>query len=483
MNDLPTSGLSGRMTVLSEEKCQAIYDAALGIIADVGMTVPHAVARGLLVGAGATVEGADLVRIPRELVAKARATVPAMIPVYDRRGKLAMQLGGFNSYFGTGSDLMNIYDLETGERRLSVLADVGRMARLCDALPNIDFIMSSAYPQDVPACASYLECFRAMVTNTTKPMVMTAAGVDDLEVMWKIACELRGGAEELREKPYFVQYGEPVSPLMHPVEVLDKLLFCADWGIPLIYAPAPMAGATAPITHAGQIMQGVAESLFGLVIHQLRRPGAPFITGSASGKLDMSTLQTLYNSAERYTTDLGILEMARWMDIPNWSFAGTSDSQCVDAQTGIDATEVTLLSMQAGANLNHDVGYLDFGLTCAPELVVIVDEIISMNRRAFEGIEVNDDTLAADVVAAVGPGGDFLRTRHTRAHVRALQWKPTLFNRVTRAHWEAEGSLDLREKARRKAIDILADHQPEPFPENVKKTVDSLVEAFVAASR
>jgi len=171
------------------------------------------------------------------------------------------------------------------------------------------------------------------------------------------------------------------------------------------------------------------------------------------------------------------------MDIPNWSFAGTSDSQCVDAQTGIDATEVTLLSMQAGANLNHDVGYLDFGLTCAPELVVIVDEIISMNRRAFEGIEVNDDTLAADVVAAVGPGGDFLRTRHTRVHVRALQWKPTLFNRVTRAHWEAEGSLDLREKARRKAIDILADHQPEPFPENVKKTVDSLVEAFVAASR
>jgi trimethylamine--corrinoid protein Co-methyltransferase len=483
MNDLPTSGLSGRMTVLSEEKCQAIYDAALGIIADVGMTVPHAVARGLLVGAGATVEGADLVRIPRELVAKARATVPAMIPVYDRRGKLAMQLGGFNSYFGTGSDLMNIYDLETGERRLSVLADVGRMARLCDALPNIDFIMSSAYPQDVPACASYLECFRAMVTSTTKPMVMTAAGVDDLEVMWKIACELRGGAEELREKPYFVQYGEPVSPLMHPVEVLDKLLFCADWGIPLIYAPAPMAGATAPITHAGQIMQGVAESLFGLVIHQLRRPGAPFITGSASGKLDMSTLQTLYNSAERYTTDLGILEMARWMDLPNWSFAGTSDSQCVDAQAGIDATEVTLLSMQAGANLNHDVGYLDFGLTCAPELVVLVDEIISMNRRVLEGIAVNDDTLAADVVAAVGPGGDFLRTRHTRVHAHALQWKPTMFNRVSQAHWEAEGSLDLREKARRKAIGILADHRPQPLPANLKKTMDSLVEAFVAAGR
>jgi trimethylamine--corrinoid protein Co-methyltransferase len=483
MNDLPAPGLSGRMTVLSEAKCQAIYDAALSIIADVGMKVLHAVARELLVGAGATVEGEDLVRIPRELVARARETVPSMIPVHDRNGELAMQLGGYNSFFGTGSDLMNIYDLETGERRLSVLADVGRMAHLCDGLPNIDFIMSSAYPHDVEAYASYLESFRAMVSNTTKPMVVTAAGVDDLEVMWRIAGELRGGAEELRAKPYFIQYGEPVSPLMHPAEVLDKLLFCADWGIPLVYAPAPIAGATAPITHAGQIMQGVAESLFGLVIHQLRRPGAPFITGSASGKLDMNTLQTLYNAAERYTTDLGILEMARWMDIPNWSFAGTSDSHCVDAQAGIDATQVTLLSMQAGANLNHDVGYLDFGLTCAPELVVIVDEIISMNRRVFEGVAVNDDTLAADVVAAVGPGGDFLRTRHTRVHARALQWRPTMFNRVSQAHWEAEGSLGLRENARRKAIGILADHRPQPLPANLRKTMDSLVEAFVAASK
>jgi len=483
MNDLPTPGLNSRMTVLSDEKCQAIYDAALSIIADLGMTVPHAVARGLLVGAGATVAGEDLVRIPRELVHKTRKTVPSMIPVYDRSGGLAMQLGGFNSYFGTGSDLMNIYDLETGVRRPSKLTDVGRMARLCDGLPNIDFVMSSAYPHDVEAYASYLEGFRAMVSNTTKPMVVTAAGVEDLEVMWKIACELRGGAEQLRARPYFIQYGEPVSPLEHPVEVLDKLLFCADWGIPLVYAPAPTAGATAPITPAGQIAQGVAESLFGLVIHQLRQPGAPFITGSASAKLDMTTLQQLYNSAERYTTDLGILEMARWLDIPNWSFAGTSDSQCVDAQAGIDATELTLLAMQAGANLNHDVGYLDFGLTCAPELVVIVDEIIAMNRRVLEGIEVNDETLASDVIATVGPGGDFLRTRHTRAHVRALQWKPTMFNRVTRARWVAEGSLDLRQKARRKATDILANHTPGPLPANVMKTMDGLVEAFVAAGK
>ena len=479
----PAAGLTGRMTVLTAEKCRALYEAALTVIAEVGMTVPQEEARRLLLEAGASVEGDELVRIPRELVAQARRTVPSSVRVYDRAGELAMDLGGRNAYFGTGSDLMNTYDLETGERRLSVLADVARMARLCDGLPNIDFVMSSAYPHDVEARAAYLESFRAMVTNTTKPMVMTAEGVEDLEVMWRIAGLLRGGPEELREKPYFIQYGEPVSPLMHPVEVLDKLLFCADWGIPLVYAPAPIAGATSPVTHAGQIAQGTAESLFGLVIHQLRRPGAPFIFGSASGKLDMVTLQTLYNAAERYTTDLGIIEMAKWLDLPNWNFAGTSDSQCVDTQAGIDATEVTLLSMQAGSNLNHDIGYLDFGLTCAPEMVVIVDEIISMNRRALEGIAVDEETLAAEVIAAAGPGGDFLRSRHTRRHARELQWRPTLFNRVTRAHWEADGAPDLREKARRKALDILAAHTPEPLAEELASVVDRLVDDFAGRER
>ena len=484
MKELPTVGLESRLKVLSDEKCQKIYDAALTIIAEIGMTVPHAEARDILVnGAGATVAANDLVKIPRDAVAAARDTIPEMIHVYDRNGELAMQLGATNSYFGTGSDLMSIYDFETGERRPSVLADTARMAHLCDGLPNIDFIMSAAHPHDVDAYASYLESFRAMVSNTTKPMVMTAAGVDDLEVMWKIACELRGGAEELRAKPYFIQYGEPVSPLQHAPEVLDKLLFCADWGIPLIYSPAPIAGATAPITHAGHIAQAVAESLFGVVIHQLRRPGSPLLTGMGPVKLDMNTVQALYNSAEYYTTYLGITEMAKWMDIPNWGYAGTSDSQCVDANAGVDIAELTLLSMQAGSNLNHDIGYLDFGLTGAGESVVITDEVISLNRRTLEGIEVNEETLGLDTIAQVGQGGDFLGAKHTKRHVRSLQWRPTILNRSTQKNWEADGAPDLTEKAHRKLIDIMANHKPEPLSAALKTKIDGMVDAFVAAGK
>jgi trimethylamine--corrinoid protein Co-methyltransferase len=227
----------------------------------------------------------------------------------------------------------------------------------------------------------------------------------------------------------------------------------------------------------------VAESLFGAVLHQLRVPGAPLLTGMGPVKLDMNTFQALYNSAEYYTTILGICEMAKWMDIPNWGYAGTSDSQCVDANAGIDITELTLLSMQAGSNLNHDIGYLDFGLTGAGELVVMTDEVISMNRRALEGIEVTDETLGLDVIAAAGHGGDFLRARHTKKYVRGQQWRPTLLNRDTQKNWEAAGKPTATDKAHAKLVDIMTNHTPEPLTAEQKKVVDELVDAYVAAGK
>ena len=469
---------AGRLTYLTEADETAIYAAALEIVESVGMRVHHEQARELLRGAGCSVEGGGLVRIPRALVEKARATAPAVVEVFGRDGEPAMSLGGTNSYFGTGSDLISTYDLESGEHRLSTIADVGRAARLCDGLPNIDFVMSFAHPDDVEPHRSYLESFRAMVLNTRKPMVMTSEHARDLEVMWRIACELRGGEEELRAKPYFIMYLEPVSPLSHPWESIDKLLFCADMGIPAIYSPAPLAGGTAPITVAGHTCQGVAESLFGLVIHQLHRPGAPFLFGIGPAVLDMATSQSSYNAPEYLMTFLCQIEMARWLDLPNWGYGGTSDSQLVDAQAGMEIAELAILCMAAGSNLNHDVGYLDFGLTASLELIVIVDEYVSLNRRLFAGVEVNEETLAVDVVRAVGPGGDFLSAKHTKRHVRSAQWRPTIINREGHVRWQEEGGLDLAEKARRKALKILAEHEPAPLPAEAAARIEALVAGY-----
>ena len=279
----------GHLAYLSEDDKQAIYEAALEIMGSVGMRVHHPEALELLRAAGCPLEEPDLVRVPRELVEKARATAPAVIAVGDREGRPAMDLGGANTYFGDGSAVTSVYDLETGEHRPTRLADGADAARLCDALPNIDFVMAYAHPGEVNPHVALLESFRTMVLNTVKPLVVVSEHAGDLEVMWQIACALRGGAEELRAKPYFTLYVEPVSPLRHPVDSVAKLLFCADKGIPAIYSPSPLAGGTAPITVAGHTAQGTAESLFGLVIHQLRRPGAPFIFGIGPAVLDMCT--------------------------------------------------------------------------------------------------------------------------------------------------------------------------------------------------
>src|SRR5450830_341045 len=474
--------MAGCITYLSETDKAAIYEATLEIMETVGQRVHHAEALALLRAAGCTVTDHDLVCIPRGLVEQARATAPHMIEVYDRRGEPAMSLGGDNAYFGNGSAVTSVYDVDTGEHRPTVLSDGVDAVRLCDALPMIDFVMAYAHPGGLDPHSALLESFRAMVANTTKPLVVTSENAGDLDVMWRIACELRGGAEELRAKPYFTMYLEPVSPLSHPVESIEKLLFCADWGIPAIYSPAPLAGGTAPITVAGHTAQGVAESLFGLVIHQLRRPGAPFLFGIGPAVLDMATSQSSYNAPEYLMTFLCQIEMARWLDLPNWGYGGTSDSQVVDAQAGMELAELALLCLAAGSNLNHDVGYLDFGLTASLELIVIVDEYVALNRRIFAGVEVTPETLAVDTIRQVGPGGDFLSSRHTAKHVRTAQWRPTIINRQGYVRWQEEGGLDLREKARRKALKLLETHQPEPLAADVAARIDALLAGFAPSA-
>ena len=183
----------------------------------------------------------------------------------------------------------------------------------------------------------------------------------------------------------------------------------------------------------------MAESLFGLVIHQLRKPGAPFLFGIGPAVLDMATSQSSYNAPEYLMTFLCQIEMARWLDLPNWGYGGTSDSQVVDAQAGMEIGELAFLCLAAGSNLNHDVGYLDFGLTASLELIVIVDEYIALNRKLFAGVEVTPETLAVDVVRDVGPGGDFLAHRHTAKNVRKAQWRPTIINRQGHVRWAGGG--------------------------------------------
>ncbi|HZL63857.1 MAG TPA: trimethylamine methyltransferase family protein [Thermoleophilia bacterium] len=465
----------GRPSFLTEQQKQKIYDTALGILANVGMKVLHEEGQAVMLEGGCSLDEDGLIRVPADVVGWARAMAPASFLVYDRAGEPAMELGGRNSYYGNGSDLMHLFDLETGERRLGKLEDVSVAARLCDALPNIDFVMSGAWPDGMDAGETYPRQFNIMIKNTTKPLVMTAGGVETVEPMWRMACEVRGGPDELRAKPYFVMYNQPVSPLKHPFETVDKLLFCADHGIPSTYCPSPVAGGTAPITAAGQVTLGIAEALFGLVMHQLRAPGAAFVIGQGPNTLDMATAQSSYNSPEFVRAYACEVEMAKWLNLPNWGFSGHTDAQVVDAQAGMEADELVKLSMQLGSNLNHDCGYMDFGLTGSLEELVMVDEFIARNRRLLAAIEVSQETLAVDVLVKVGPGGDFLGQKHTKTHLRANQWRAQLLNRASHDRWAGAGALDLTQKAGVKARELLATHEVPALPDDLVARVDAVI--------
>lgn len=467
-----------QLCLLDQAGKEAIHRAALDILATAGMEVFHEGVRELLLGAGAGQISENLLTIPEAMVTRALETAPSSFTIFDRDGARAMVAGGRRTYFGTGSDLMHHLDAETGRRRDTNLADTGLTARVSQVLENIDFIMSYAWPHDFPAEAAWVRSFGEMVLNSTKPIVTVANDEHDLAAMWEMVKAVRGSAEAAREKPYIIHYAEPTSPLKHPRASMAKILFCAERSIPLIYSPAPMAGSTAPLTPAGHLAQGLAECLTGLVSHQLAAPGAPFLMGMGAAVLDLLTSQSSYNAPEYYLAYLGMIEMSHYYDLPSWGYAGTTDSQVPDQQAGFEAGVLSYLSYLAGANLCHDVGYLDFGRLGSLEFLVMNNEFLSQIRRFGEGIPISEATLAKDVIRTVGSRGNFLTQPHTLKHCRAVQWRPKLLNRDGGERWEKAGSLDLGARSRARLAEILASGPGVPLDRARADRIKSIVSNF-----
>jgi len=476
-----TSGHQPGIRVLSDDQIRDIHFATLEILDHTGVEVRDKRAAALLRKAGARVEG-DRVRIPQHLVTEALRTAPARVVVSARTGERAMPLEAGRVFFGTGSDTPNTIDPETGERRRVRRRDVVDIARLCDALPNLDFVMSMGIPSDVPEKASYPHEFAAMMEGSSKPIVYTAHGQADMEDIHEMAVAVAGGEEALQASPFLAQYAEPISPLIHSPEGLEKLLFCADHGIPIAYVSGISAGASSPVTLAGGCALANAECLSGLVIHQLAAPGAPFIYGANVSVIDMSTLAYVYGGPEFSLTNAAFADLARYYRLPVWGLAGASDSKVADAQAGLEAMCSISTAILARGNLVHDVGYLESGLTSSMEMIAICDEIISMLRVLYRGIPTDRDHLALDVIHEVGPGGHFLDNEHTVKHFRTEHFLPRLMDRRNFENWAQGGSPCIVARANQRVREILASHQPAPIPEAARAVIERVLNNPRAAS-
>ena len=460
---------------LNTEQMQDIHAVSLEVLEETGTIVHHEGAVELLKNAGARVEDGKRVYIPGKLVEDAIRTAPANITIYDRNGEPAMQLEESNVYYGTGSDCPNLLDSVSGERRPFLYKDVEDSIRLVDALPNIDFTMSNGLAADINPAIQYQHKYALMIRNTTKPQVITAGDEQSLNDIVDIAACVIGGREVLSQKPIFVLYDEPTSPLVHTKEALGKLLFMAEDRLPMNYAPGMMAGASGPITIAGAITLANAEILAGLVIHQLKNPGAPFVFGAGMSPMDMRSMQPTYSAPEAMMAQAGLCQIGRSLyTLPTWGFGGCSASKLADEQAVNEAVTYIMMAGWMGTNIVHDVGYLEFGLTYSFDLLVMCDEVIGQVRRMMEGIQVDKESLAIEAIKRVGPGGYFLDDQHTLTHFRE-NWKPGITDRNTYDTWKAKGASTMGQRAKQKIQDILENHQPQPLPAEIDEQIDKIL--------
>ena len=349
-----------RFNRLSEAQISRIHTASLEILERIGVRVYLPEAIELFRQAGAKVEDGNLVRIPAERVEWALKTAPRQVTLFNRLGEPALVLAGGRCYYGPGSDCLNIIDHRTGERRKPLLNDVVEGTRLCDALEHIDFVMSMVLPSDVDQTLADVYQMQAMLVNTVKPIVYVSYEASGLVDAIEMAEVVVGGVEALRQKPLLTCYINVISGAVHNDVGLQKLLYLAGKGLPILYIPGSNSGVTSPMTMAGAVALDLAGGLAGLVLSQIRQEGAPYIISAMDpAALDMRTMVSPYAYPERGL----IRSLAQSFGLPSFSLAGGSDAKTVDQQAAAEAALTLLADSLMGGNLIHDLGYLESGLT------------------------------------------------------------------------------------------------------------------------
>lgn len=463
---------SPQFRLLSPQQCEKLHHASLETLERTGVRLLEPEAVELLKKAGAFVSEGSRVRIPAGLVERAFSTVPKRVVLCNRHGERVIFLEDHRCFYGPGSDCLHIIDHRTGERRRPVLQDVVEGVTVCDALPHIDFVMSMFLPSDVNQVIADRYQMEAMLSCTVKPIVFVTYDFSGCVDAIEMAEAVVGGPEALRQNPLVACYINVTTGLLHNQEALQKLLYLAGKGLPLLYIPVASGGMTGPVTPAGSMALVNAGVLAGLVLSQLKREGTPFIVPGWSGEgLDMRTMIGTYCHPD----SRGMAQdLAHYYNLPLFGLAGTSEAKLVDTQAGAEAALTLLVDTLAGANLIHDLGYLESGLTFSLAQLVICDEIVSWLKHFMAGVEINDQTLALDLIDQVGPDGQYLDTEHTRAHFRQ-RWYPRVFERDGYSNWRAKGGKSLAERAAERVEDILAEHQPEPLPDDVAQTIKAIV--------
>jgi len=470
-------GISGgSYKPLDEAAVNKVHQTAMQIIEEVGFEVNSEEALDLFRKAGAwTDEENHRVRLPQEKALELLKTAPSEILLCGKDKKNDIHLGGNRVYAGTGGTALYIYEPATDQKRLATLEDLRRIAKLVDNLDNIHLFMLPTYPSELPVEQVDVNRFFTGLDNTSKHVMGGVYTIEGVEQVIRIAEMAAGSSEALRQRPLISMIACSMSPLKLDGHYGDLLITIARNGIPLVCPAEPLCGATSPVTLAGNLVIQTVDSLMGVMLAQIVNPGTPTIIGSVATNTDLRNLRYLAGSIEMGLINAAGAQMAQFYGLPFYATGGMTDSKVLDSQSGYESSLTNLLCALAGSNFIHDAaGLMEFAMTVSYEKLVIDNEILGMVMRAVEGIKVDDETLAFDLIKQVGPGGNFVTAQHTRHFMRSEHYQPSLSDRGSREEWESKGRPSTWEKASETVRQIIDNHSYSLSPEVRSKIITEI---------
>jgi trimethylamine--corrinoid protein Co-methyltransferase len=470
----------GSYQPLTAEAISQVNETVLRVIEEVGCKVNSEIALEAMEKAGARVDREQWrVCLAKERALELIAQAPSEVRLCGRDKKNDALLGGNRVYTGTGGTALNIYEPGTGLKRPANLADLKHIAKLVDNLDNIHILLLPTYPNELPPEQIDVNRFFAGLDNTTKHIMGGVYTYEGVEQVIRMAEMVAGSAEALRQRPLISIITCSISPFIIDGKYGDFVVSIAKKGIPLVCPAEPLCGATSPVTLAGNLVVQTVDSLMGVMLAQAVNPGTPVIFGSVATNTDLRDLKYLAGSIEMGLLNAAAAQMAQFYRLPFYATGGMTDAKVLDAQSGYESALTNLLCALSGANFIHDAaGLMEFALTACYEKYVIDNEILGMVMRAVEGIRVDNETMAFDLIKEVGPGGNFVTAKHTRHFMRKEHYQPTLSNRDSREEWEDKGKLTTWESAA-EAVGKILDGPTARLPDTVRQQILSEIKGIV----
>lgn len=454
-----------KLNILSPELVTQIVDEAFGLLIDPGVQVHNEDALRLLSEAGADVDQeTQIVHIPESIARRALDTAPSEFHLYDLDGDPVVHYGGDSVQFDPGSAAITILDRKTHEQRSPVTVDFVNFVKLVETLPQIDAQSTAIICADVPKEIGDLYRLYIALNYMRKPIVTGAFGKETWWTMRELLVAMAGGEKELVAKPIAIFDVCPSPPLLWSDLTCQNMIDCARTGIPSELVSMPLAGATAPATLAGAVVQHTAECMSGVVICQLAQEGAPIVWGGSPAAFDMREGTTPMGAVGTWMIDSAYVQVGKSLEIPTHAYLGMSDAKIVDPQCGLESAGGTILAALAGVNMVSGAGMMDFESCQSYEKLVIDADIIGMAKRLIAGIEARDDPIALSLIRKLGHRAEYLAEPHTRKWFKEEQYIPSeVIDRGSYDSWKQKGSKSAFERASDRVDRLLASYEPSPI--------------------